>query len=141
MLLATAAERLHSNAAQPSNAELDPAIKLMREGETEKALKSLKRVVKNNKLDGEAWYYLGVVYLQLEDFKKAADAFKKATEVRPGSGRRRQASTRHALVLRNSVTRRVGEGHESKRLEILIPRTLTPYTLAICDPRKGSETA
>src|SRR5688500_19765146 len=77
VLLATAASVYTQTPAQPLNPELDPAIKLMREGETEKALKSLKRVVKNNKLDGEAWYYLGVVYLQLSDFKKAADAFKK----------------------------------------------------------------
>ena len=100
VLLATAASVYTQTAAQPLNPELDPAIKLMREGETEKALQSLKRVVKKNKLDGEAWYYLGVIYLQLSDFKKAADAFKKATEVRPELAAPAQAGYDRARQIR-----------------------------------------
>lgn len=137
VLLATAASVYTQTPAQPSNPELDPAIKLMREGETDKALKSLKRVVKNNKLDGEAWYYLGVVYLQLSDFKKAADAFKKAIEVRPDLAALAQAGYAYALVLRNRLEEATAAAN--KALEIDPANIEALYTLAIVDLRKGAK--
>src|SRR5262245_30298562 len=84
IIIAIAANSVCSQTqAPPFNTELIPAVQLIRQGESKKAVDQLKKAVKKNKTDGEAWYYLGVAYLQVSDFKKASDAFQKAIEMRP----------------------------------------------------------
>jgi TonB family protein len=120
-----------------SNPELTPAITLIREGETEKARDALKRIVKKNKTDGEAWYYLGVVYLQLSDFKKASDAFKRAIEVRPDLAAPAHAGYAYALVLRNKLESSALEANKALAIDPKNPEAL--YTLGIIDLRKGAK--
>lgn len=121
----------------PSNPALAPAVQLVRDGETLKALDVLKKAVRENETDGEAWYYLGVVYLQLSDFKKAADAFKKATELRPDLAAQAQAGYAYALVLRNNLDSAAVAAN--KALEIDPTNIEALYTLAIVDFRKGAK--
>lgn len=121
----------------PANPALAPAVQLVRDGETHKALDVLKKAVRENKTDGEAWYYLGIVYLQLSDFKKAADAFKKATEVRPDLAAQAQAGYAYALVLRNRLDS--ASLAANKALEFDPTNIEALYTLAIVDLRKGAK--
>src|SRR5688572_20818664 len=102
--------------APTPNPALAPAIKLLRDGENKKALDSFKRALKENKADGEAWYYLGIVHLQLSEFKKGSDAFKKAIQLRPDLAAPAHAGYAYALVLRNrrSEERRVGKECRSR---------------------------
>ena len=121
---------------QSSNPALAPAVKLIRDGDFEKALKLLKRAVKENKTDGEAWYYLGIVYLQTSELKKAADAFKKAVEVRPDLAAQAQGAYAYALVLRNRLDSAAVAANKS--LEIDPNNIEALYALAIVDLRKDA---
>jgi TonB family protein len=119
-----------------TNPALAPALKLFRDGELEKALDVLKRAVKENSRDGEAWYYLGVVYLHLSEFKKGADAFKKAVEMRPDLAAPAQAGYAYALVLRNKLDSAALAANKALAIDPNNVEAL--YTLGIVDLRKGS---
>lgn len=132
-----AASSIFSQTATPApNPELAPAIKLIREGETKKALDLLKRAVKKNKSDGEAWYYLGIVNLQLSDFKKASEAFEKAIEVRPDLAGPAHAGYAYALVVRNRLDSATLQANKALAID---PNNIEAmYTLGIVDLRKGA---
>src|SRR5687768_10093807 len=136
IVLTIASTRVFSQTpGPPSNPELAPALQLLRDGESKKALEAFKQAVKKNKLDGEAWYYLGIAYLNLSDFKKASDAFKTAIEVRPDLAAPAHAGYAYALALRNRLASAVGEANKALALD---PQNIEAlYTLAIVDLRKG----
>jgi TonB family protein len=132
-----ASSALSQTPAPISNTELEPAIKLIRHGETESARDALKRIVKKNKMDGEAWYYLGIAYLQLGDLKKASDAFKRAIEVRPDLAAQAHAGYGYALALRNKLDSAALEANKSLAVD---PKNVEAlYTLGIIDLRKGAK--
>lgn len=137
IVVAIAASSVFGQTPSPSpNPALAPAVKLIREGEPQKALDALKKAVKENKRDGEAWYYLGVVYLQLSDFKKGAEAFKKAIEARPDLESQAQAGHAYALVLRNRLDSATVAANKALAID---PKNVEAlYTLAIVDLRKGA---
>ena len=118
------------------NPELAPAIKLLREGDGQKAIDPLKKAVKKNKLDGEAWYYLGMAYLQVSDFKKSSEAFKNAIEARADLAAPAHAGYAYALVLRNKLEMATGEANRALAIDTKNIEAL--YTLAIVDLRKGA---
>jgi TonB family protein len=137
IVIAIAASGVFSQTPLPSpNPALAPVVQLIRDGDFEKALGLLKRAVKENKTDGEAWYYLGIVYLQTSELKKAADAFKKAVEVRPDLASQAQGAYAYALVLRNRLDSAAVASN--KALEIDPNNIEALYTLAIIDLRRGA---
>ena len=138
IVLVVAASSVFGQSQPPlSNPELAPAIALLRDGDTTKALGLLKQAVKNNKADGEAWYYLGIAYIQSGDLKKASDAFKTAIEVRPDLASFAHAGYAYALVLRNRLDSATREAQEALTLD---PSNVDAiYTLAIVDLRKGAK--
>src|SRR5882724_7805636 len=69
--------------ATASNQEREVGIKLIQSGRSSEALSVLKKVISQSKLDAEAWYYLGVAYVQLKGFKNAGGAFETAINIRP----------------------------------------------------------
>ena len=94
IVIAIAASGVFSQTPAPNpNPALAPVVKLIRERDFKKALELLKRAVKENKRDGQAWYYLGIVYLQTNDLKKASDAFQKAAKCGPISRHPRRGLT------------------------------------------------
>ncbi|HET8781239.1 MAG TPA: TonB family protein [Pyrinomonadaceae bacterium] len=120
----------------PLNPDLAPAVKLLREGESKKALDLLKQAVKNNKFDGEAWYYLGIANLQISDFKKASEAFKRAISTRPDLAAPAHAGYAYSLVLRNMLASAAGEADKALAID---PNNIEAlYTLAIVDLRRGA---
>ena len=137
IVIAIAASSVLGQPLKPiANPELAPAVQLIRQGETKKALDFLKKAVKKNKTDGEAWYYIGVVSLQLSDFKKATEAFQKAVELRPDLAAQAQAGYAYALVLRNKLDSATLAANKALAIE---PKNVEAlYTLAIVDLRKGN---
>jgi TonB family protein len=137
IVIAIAASSVLGQPLKPiANPELVPAVQLIRQGESKKARDLLKKAVKKNKTDGEAWYYLGVVSLQLSDFKKATEAFQKAVETRPDLAAQAQAGYAYALVLRNRLDSATVAAN--KALEIDPKNIEALYTLGIVDLRKGA---
>ena len=125
-----------SSTTPVSNPELAPAIKLLSQDEVKKALDLLKKAVKKNDADGEAWYYIGVAYLRQNDFKKGAEAFNKAIQRRPDLAASTHAAFAYALVLRNRldqalISANMALGRDSQNIEAL-------YTLGIVDLRRGA---
>jgi TonB family protein len=139
IVIAIAASSVFSQTPAPAaaNPALAPVVKLVREGETQKALDLLKRAVKENKKDGEAWYYLGIVYLQVSELKKASGAFKKAIEVRPDLASQAHAGYAYALVLRNKLDSAALAANKALAIDAKNVEAL--YTLAIVDLRKGAK--
>jgi len=137
IVIAIAASSVLGQPLKPiANPELAPAVQLIRQGESKKALDLLKKAVKKNKTDGEAWYYIGVVSLQLSDFKKATEAFQKAVETRPDLAAQAQAGYAYALVLRNKLDSATLAANKALAIE---PKNVEAlYTLAIVDLRKGN---
>ncbi|HZI59095.1 MAG TPA: TonB family protein [Pyrinomonadaceae bacterium] len=122
--------------APTPNPALAPAIKLLRDGENKKALDSFKRALKENKADGEAWYYLGIVHLQLSEFKKGSDAFKKAIQLRPDLAAPAHAGYAYALVLRNRLNESVISANKALTVD---PKNIEAlYTLGIVELRRGA---
>ena len=135
IVLAIAVSSVFSQSIPP-NPELAPAIQLLRDGENKKALQALKKAVKQNDADGEAWYYMGVVYLQLNDFKKGSDAFKKAIERRPDLAAQAHAGYAYALVLRNKLDQAMFSANKALNID---PNNIEAlYTLGIVDLRRGA---
>ena len=137
IVLAVAASSVIGQTLKPiANPELTPAIQLIRQGESKKARDLLKKAVKKSKTDGEAWYYLGIAYLQLNDFKKGSDAFKNAIEARPDLAPMAHAGYAYALVLRNQLDKAVMSANTALRLD---PQNIEAlYTLGIVDLRRGA---
>ncbi|HSE20854.1 MAG TPA: TonB family protein [Pyrinomonadaceae bacterium] len=73
--------------AQQANSKSDrvAGIDLIKAGKNAEAIDVLQRFIKTNKQDGLGWYYLGVAFLQVQNFKKAVDAFEHATTLLPDS--------------------------------------------------------
>lgn len=67
--------------AVPGNRE--SGISLYKERKYREAIDRLKKAIKENKSDYEAWYYLGLTQIQLDDFKKAIESFEKVLELKP----------------------------------------------------------
>ncbi len=139
IVLAVAAGNTFGQVASVTgNPELSPAIKLIRDGDSKKAVDLLKKAVKENKLDGVAWYYLGIAYLQIGDLKKGSDAFKKAIEVQPDLAPATHAGYAYALVLRNRLAE--AQLWANKALQSDPTNIEALYTLGIIDLRQGART-
>lgn len=67
--------------AQPN--DRSAAEKLFTSGDYRKAVPILKKVVKSDDRDVEAWYMLGAAYLKTQKYKDAIKALKKAVELAP----------------------------------------------------------
>ena len=136
ILIAIAASSVFSQTPAPApNPALAPAIKLLRDGENKKALDSFKRALKENKVDGEAWYYLGIAHLQLGELKKGSEAFKKAIQLRPDLAAQAHAGYAYALVLRNRLNEAVISANNALTVD---PKNIEAlYTLGIVDLRRG----
>ncbi|HEX3187301.1 MAG TPA: tetratricopeptide repeat protein [Pyrinomonadaceae bacterium] len=137
IVLVVAASSFFGQTPKPSpNPELIPAAQLIRQGENKKAIGLLKKAIKKDKTDGEAWYYLGVAYLQTNDFKKGAEAFQKAIEARPDLAAQVHGRYAYALVLRNELEKAVISANTALNVD---PKNIEAlYTLGIVDLRRGA---
>ena len=89
--------------SQTTNPELAPAVKLLNERRSKEAVQAFKRAVEKNKLDADAWYYLGIAYLQTRDLKKASDAFVKTIKLEPKYAAGAHAAYGYALMRRGKL--------------------------------------
>lgn len=68
----------------PGHEERDVGISLYKQGNNESAIYALSNAVKKDKLDAEAWYYLGLAFNVSGDVKGARKAFEQVVQLRPG---------------------------------------------------------
>ena len=99
-----------------SNSEAQLGQKLYREGKYAEALVSLKKAIKVNGKDGDAWYYLAATSLQLNDFKNATKGFESACKLQPNSVRPRSGLAL-TLLLRNKLKDALKEAQRAVALD------------------------
>jgi predicted Zn-dependent protease len=121
--------------ATVSNQDRELGIKLIQSGRSSEALNALKKATSRSKLDAEAWYYLGVVYVQLKDFKKAGVAFETAVKIRPEFAEAYTGFS-YALLRRGKL----GEAKKQaeKALAIQPKSPDAHYTLGVISFREGA---
>ena len=66
-----------------SSDERERGIALFRQGEHSRAIADLKKTVKADKNDYEAWHFLGLAQIQIDDLKSATESLQKAITLRP----------------------------------------------------------
>jgi TonB family protein len=120
--------------ASISNKDRDLGIEFIRTGRNSEALVALKKATGKNKLDDLAWYYLGVVYVQLRDYKKAASAFEQATKVRPEFAEAHTGFS-YALLRRGKLREARREAESAIAIDPKSPDA--HYTLGVIDFRSG----
>lgn len=137
LVAATAGNVFSQTAAAPAPSELDPIIKLVREKKSQEALDALKLKVKENKTNAEAWYYLGVVYLQIAEFKKAADAFRDSIKLNPTPDARAHSGYAYALFRRGKLN----DASQAARKSLAIdPKNIDAlYTMGVINLRSGNK--
>jgi TonB family protein len=119
----------------PANSDLAPTIKLLREYRINEAIKALKWKILKNKKDAEAWYYLGVVYLQIGDSKEATSAFQRAIKLKPDFAAGAHAEYAYALVCRNRLKEAREEAQKALSVE---PNNIDAlYTMGLISLRTG----
>ena len=122
--------------SQTSNNDLAPAIKLVNERRSNEAIAALKQALKTNKQNAAAWYYLGVVHLQLNDFKKASDAFQEAIKLKLESPANAHSGYAYALFRRGKFKDGTQEAQKALALD---PKNLEAlYTLGVINLRTGN---
>lgn len=136
IFIAAAFGSVHSQTPTLSaEGELAPVVQLIHQGKRDEALKQIKQIVKNNESSAEARYYLGVVYLQFNDFNKARSAFQAAMKLQPGIGVSAAAQLAYAQVLRGNL--KLAEPDARKALDIDPYNVDALYTMALINVRKG----
>lgn len=136
LIAATASGVFSQTSTAPSTPELEAAIKLVREGRSYEALKELKKALEINQENAEAWYYVGVVYLQLNDFKKAASAFQSSLKLKPTFAADAHSGYAYALLRRGKLPDAAREAGKALSLQ---PKNFEAiYTLAIINLRNGN---
>jgi TonB family protein len=118
-----------------SNSELEPAIKLLRERRTKEALDAFKSAVSKNKANPDAWYFMGLSYLQLGDFKKASSVFQTAIKLRPNLAGA-HAGYGYALLRRGKLKDATRETQKALSLD---PKHIDAlYTMGVISLRQGA---
>ncbi len=104
----------------------DRGVELYRAGKYGEAANLLKKVVKENKSDEEAWYYLGLAQIQQKKLKDAVKSFETALKLRPGSAES-HAGLSYALLLRNNLDRALSEAQAA---QVINPKLVDAHYVA-----------
>jgi len=108
-----------ANAQQPSSLaseERERGIELYKQHHIPEAVEALRKAVKKNKADYEAWHFLGLALIQNKDLKNATKSFETALKVQPrfAAG---QAGLAYALLLRNKPTEATRAAQAALRID------------------------
>lgn len=113
LVLAFNVAPLHSQSANGfSHEERDLGLKLYQEGRYSEASAALKRAVKRNKADADAWYYLGLTHLRQKDFKAATKAFETTLKLNQSSANA-YSGLAYSYFLRNKLKESLREAERA----------------------------
>jgi len=124
-----------SQTANPAKQQLQAAIKLIRDANYPAAEKILKKTKSDSQTGAESWYYLGVIYVQRQDFKKAISAFETAIKIRPGLAEPHNGLA-YALLRRGKVN---DARREVEKALAINPMSVDAhYTMGVIELRSGA---
>ena len=110
---------IHVWAQQPSAAIPDDTmqgVKLYQQGNTEEAIKVLKKIVKTRQDDADAWYYLGLACFRNDRLKDSRKAFEMAVRLRPDFAPAR-SNLAYTLIDLNKFSEASGEAQNALTLD------------------------
>lgn len=124
--------------AQSNVPETQKAVELYKKGDYYGAISTLQPIVKANKNDGEAFYFLGMSQLQKGDLKESQKSLKKSAKLLPADGRPAKGLSLLALLRGNT-----GEAKKQAQRSIsLNPNDAEAhYFLGVAHFRTGNESA
>jgi TonB family protein len=121
-------------AATPANEKFEAGIKFIQTGHYSQAEETFKKLTRENGTDAESWYYLGVTYVQLKDFKKATIAFETSIKVKPDLAAA-HTGLAYALLRRGKLIQASKEAEQALAID---PRRVDAnYTLGVIALRVG----
>jgi TonB family protein len=127
----------------PSQSQLSPAVNerergidLFRLDRVDEAIAVLKKVVKDNKQDYEAWHFLGLALIKKRELKEASKSFEAALAVEPqfAAG---HAGLAYSLLLRNKSSEAVREAQAALAIDPGIPDA--HYIIGVVRLRSGKK--
>lgn len=117
--------------------ERDRGIELYRQVKFAEAASLLRKAVKKNKADEQAWYYLGLSLLyQPKELKNASKAFETALKVRPNFAAA-HAGLSYSLFLRNKLPEAIREAQAALSINPNIADA--HYIIGVARLRAGSQ--
>lgn len=116
LLLFSSSNALSQTDKNASNQDAELGQKLYREGRYFDAVDSLKKAVKLNPNDGNAWYYLGLSWLRADELKNSTKAFERAIKLQPNSAAA-HSGLAYSLVMRSKLKDGLKESQRAVALD------------------------
>ena len=119
-------------AQAPGAKERQAGILFYNEGKTVEAISALRTAVKQDKADGDAWYYLGLALVRVDDMKAARKALTEAVKLKPQFA---PAHTGLAYTLMAASKNEDAEREARKAIELNRADAIAHYVLGVIDLR------
>lgn len=121
--------------ARAQQTERDQGIELYKQNNFNGALNLFKKSVKNNQADAQSWYFLGLIYLKIEEEKNAVKAFQKAVQLSPNDAQMRNGLA-YAYLVKNDPNGAYKEAQEAIKLNSKMAES--HYIIGVVSFRNGS---
>jgi len=116
-------------------AERERGIALFRQGEHSLAIADLKRAVKEDKDDYEAWHFLGLAQIQIDDLKNATKSLQNSLTLRPDFAPA-HVGVGYVALLQSKWPEAIRKAHLALDLDAYIPEA--HYVIAAASIRTGA---
>ncbi len=135
LLSAVATTALAQTTSVPGTSEKRQGIDLYKKGEFAQSEAILSRVVTLNPADSEAWYFLGLAFLQKPDFRNAVRSFEKSVQLNPQSAPA-HIGLSYAYLGQNRLNGAIQEASTALSLNSLLPEA--HYIIGAANLRSGA---
>ena len=119
-------------AQAPGSKDRQAGILFYNEGKTVEAISALRTAVKEDKADGDAWYYLGLALVRVDDMKGARKALTEAVKLKPQFA---PAHTGLAYTLMAASKNEDAEREARRAIELNHADAMAHYVLGVIDLR------
>src|SRR5258706_15406567 len=109
-------------------------IQLYKQGDAKGAAKILAAVVKQDKSDSEAWYFLGLALVHADDLSNARQAFEATVKLKPDFG---LAHTGFAYTLMAAAKNDAAAREARRAIELNVVDPEAHYILGVLHLRSG----
>lgn len=121
-----------AQASAPVSQDRQAGIRLYIEGKTTQAISALRAAVKQDKSDGDAWYYLGLALVRVDDMKAARKALSEAVKLKPEFA---PAHTGYAYTLMAASKDEDAEREAKAAIQLNPSDAIAHYVLGVIDLR------
>jgi TonB family protein len=128
---------LSQQSVENNSEQRNRGIELYKQGDNKGAVKILGALVKKEKTDADAWYFLGLALVRDEDLKNARKAFEATVKLKPDFG---FAHTGLAYTLMAAAKNDEAAREARKAIELSAVDPQAHYVLGVVQMRLGRNT-